>query len=143
MLDDLSELIDNSIRIVLLEATVGKQYPHEELLEAESNEVIRNLIRISRPIDHYSGDRKFELYWDSYIAYSIVDEAYSNGEEDVPDMPNSLFMEFEKSNYLDYLAKATFATSEYPGPYRHWAIYCLNHTINVASQYKPVTRVIG
>jgi len=55
----------------------------------------------------------------------------------------SLFAEYTRSRYLDYLADASFPSKDYPGPYRHWALYYLNHTIHIASQVEPVIREIG
>ena len=140
----LTEPSVNELRIVLLEAKAGLPID-AETLASESDPVIRSILVGSRKIDHFPGCRRFELIWKSYIGYSVVNESYSNGEPDtsvaVGDRRN--FAEYSSSHYLDYLAKASFASRDYPGPYRHWALYCQDHTIDIASQVDPIMREIG
>jgi hypothetical protein len=138
-LDAITELQVNQLRIVILEARAGAVISEAEL-QAEPDETLRSTLKGSRAIAHFEGCRKFELFWESYIGYSVVNESYSNGEPTTSNGKGRLFVEYERSNYLEYLSKATFATAQYPGPFRHWAIDCLNHTIDVASQAEPVVR---
>ena len=140
-LDTVSEPEENSLRVVVLEATIGAT-PIEQPLTAEHYEAIRPLLAGSRAIEHLAGCKKFELLWDSYIGYSVVNESYSNGEPASSNGKGRLMVEYERSEYLDYLSRASFATADYPGPYKHWALYCLNHTIDVASQDSPVVRIL-
>jgi hypothetical protein len=112
------------------------------------NTIFRSFDRYSPNPETWSthpGCRRFELVWESYIAYSIVNESYSNGEPDTSVAVDGLrlFVEYSRSQYLDYLSKVSFASADYPGPYRHWAIYCQDHTIDIASQAEPVIREIG
>jgi hypothetical protein len=139
-LEAITEHQVNQLRIVILEARAGEVISDAEL-QAEPDETLRSILKGSRAIDHFEGCRKFELVWVSYIGYSVVNESYSNGEPSTFDRKGRLFAKFERSNYLEYLAKATIATAEYPGPFRHWALYCQNHTVDVASQVDPVVRV--
>ena len=141
-LAELLEPADNELIVRLLEASSGAVVEDTAPSKEEDNDPVQKILAGSRPIEHYDGDRKFELFWGNYIGYSVINESYSNGEDDQPGNPGSLFMQFETSRYLDYLAKASIATSDYPGPFSHWAIYCLNHTIDVASESEPVIRLI-
>ena len=34
-------------------------------------------------------------------------------------------------SFLDYVARATFASNEYPGPLRHWCVGSENHVVDV------------
>jgi hypothetical protein len=141
----LTEPSVNAIRIVLLEAKAGAPID-ADTLASESDPVLRSILVGSRKIDHFPGCRRFELVWKSYIGYSIVNESYSNGEPDTSvavGVRRRLFVEFSRSQYLDYLAEASFASNDYPGPYRHWAIYCQDHTIDIASQVDPIIREIA
>jgi hypothetical protein len=141
-LDAATEPQVNQLRVVILEARTGEVIS-EAKLRAEPDETLRSILRGSREIGHFEGCRKFEVFWNSYIGYSVVNESYSNAEPTAFERKGRLFAEFERSNYLEYLSKASFATAEYPGHYRHWAIYCQNHTVAVASQVGPVVREIG
>ena len=41
-----------------------------------------------------------------------------------------------------YVANGTFATADYPGPFKHYGVICLNHVIHVASELPPeITKV--
>ena len=132
----------NRLRVVLLEAVRGATLSAERLA-AETDETIRSILAGSHAIEHLKGCKKFELLWDSYIGYSVVNESYSNGEPPESGGKGRLFEEYERSNYLEYLSKASFATADYPGPFRHWAIYCLDHTIDVVSHVEPIARELG
>jgi hypothetical protein len=140
-LDAISEPEDNQLRIVILEATTGATLS-EQQLAAEHDETIRSILAGSSAIKHLEGCKRFELFWKNYIGYSVVNESYSNGEPESSNGKGRLLVEYEKSEYLEYLSRASFATSDHPGPYKHWAIYCLNHTIDVASQVEPRIRVL-
>jgi hypothetical protein len=143
-LDALTEPSVNEIKIVLLEAKAGSPI-EADALESQSDPVLRSILVGSRKIEHFPGCRRFELVWKSYIGYSVVNESYSHGEPDtsVAVGDRRRFAEYSSSHYLDYLAKASFASQDYPGPYRHWALYCQDHTIDIASQVDPLMREIG
>jgi hypothetical protein len=141
-LDAITEPQENQLRILILEATTGATLSEEQLV-AEPDETLRSILTGSRAIEHIEGCKRFELFWASYIGYSVVNESYSNGEPEASNGKGRLLVEYERSNYLEYLSKATFATADYPGPFRHWAIYCLNHTIDIASQVEPRVRVLS
>lgn len=138
-LGSITEPGENELRVATLEATTGDTLS-EERLAAETDEALRKILAGSRAIEHLEGCKKFELFWPTYIGYSVVNESYSNGEPGESNGVGRLLVEYEKSNYLQYMSKASFATADYPGLYKHWAIYCLNHTIDVASQVEPRVR---
>ncbi len=138
----ITEPEDNQLRIVILEATTGAPLTQEQMT-AETDEVLGSILAGSSPIEHTEGCKRFELLWENYIGYSVVNESYSNGEPEESNGKGRLLVVYETSNYLEYLSKASFATADYPGPFKHWAIYCLNHTIDVASQVEPRIRELS
>ena len=135
-LESLDEPRVNELKVVLLEARSGEPLSEKELA-MESDPTLRSILQGGRKIDHFPGCRRFELSWGSYIGYSVVNESFSNGEPATSNGVGERLVEYSESQYLEYLSRASFATSEYPGPYRHWAIYCLDHTIDIASQEAP------
>jgi hypothetical protein len=144
-LEALTEPNVNELRIVLLEAVAGSPVDADRVASESHLPVLRSLLEGSRKIEHLPGCRRFEVVWDTYIAYSIVNESYSNGEPhtSIAVGDRRRFVEYCSSHYLEYLTKAPFATVDYPGPYRHWALYCEDHTIDIASQGGPILREIG
>ena len=131
-----SEPEENALRVVLYEAKVGGP-PTPKQLEAEPLLSVRELLSNSKAIEHGPGCRVFELVWPSYIGYSVENESYSSQEPPESMGTGRLLVEFTQSVYLSYLSRTTFASSDYPGPFKHWAMYCLNHVVNVASVEEP------
>src|ERR1700761_6174304 len=107
-LEALTEPSVNAVKIVLLEAKAGAPIEADDLA-AESDPVLQSILVGSRPIDHFPGCRRFELVWETTIGYSIVNESYSNGEANTSVAVGgwSLFTEYTRSRYLDYLSKAS------------------------------------
>jgi len=128
----------------LIEAVAGPPI-NADTLASESDPVLRSLLAGSREIEPLPGCRRFELFWRTYIGYSVVNESYSNGEPktSIAVGDRRRFAEYSSSQYLDYLARASFASKDYPGTYRHWAVYCQDHTVDIASQVDPEIREIG
>ncbi len=135
-LHSVTEPEENAVRVVLHEAKVGGP-PDNELLAAEALPEVRSLLEKSNSISHGSGCQVFELTWPSYVGYSVENESYGSSEPAESVGEGRLMVEYTKSVYLNYLSEATFASEDYPGPFKHWALYCLNHTVNVASVDRP------
>lgn len=138
-LNAIGEPTDNALRIVLAEAVSGRTLKEEDLSEHPPE--IRSLLASagSAAIESGPGCRIFELVWPSYIGYSVRNESFSLPETD--EGVGQLFVQYEKSKYLDFIASATFADSEHPGPFRHWAIYCLNHSLDIVSMDDPIVEI--
>lgn len=139
-LHELSEPEENQLRLVLYEAKIGAA-ASQATLDAEPNSEIRCLLSESKSIEHGPGCKIFEINWSSYIAYSVLNESYALPEPDTSVGTGRLFVKYTKSVYLDYLSRVTFADSTFPGPFKHWAVYCLNHCVDVASTADPTIEV--
>lgn len=132
-LTDISEPEDNSLRIVLCEAVLGR---------ATSIEVGEVEIGDVRPMEIGDTSRVIEVYWSSYIAYAVRNESYWAQEAGELISDNHLYKK-TKSAFLDYVLATTFATDEYPGPFEHWALDTLNHCVAVASTHPPRIRQLS
>lgn len=134
---------DGTLRLVLLEAAEGGNADATKL-GFDSPPELTAILAGARTIEHLPGCRIFDIRWSSYIAYSVVNESYASVEPETPDGSGKLFKEYIRSEYLDYMRKASWACDDHPGPYKHWAAYCLNHVVNVASPSEPeITVEIG
>ena len=85
---------------------------------------------------------RYRITFKSYIAYSVIDEGYCNSYPDETYQGDVLRI-YAKSPFLDYLTVETFATHDYPGPFRHYQIVALDHIVNVASMDVPVIEKIN
>jgi hypothetical protein len=139
-LDSISEPEENSLRVVLLEAKDGGPPTAEQLAE-ESLPEVRELLAASKATVHGAGCQVFELVWPSYIGYSVENEGFALPEPEESVGEGRLLVVYTESVYLSYLSKTTFASADYPGPFKHWAMCCLNHIVNVASVDEPVITV--
>jgi len=91
--------------------------------------------------------RLFEVTWPSYVTYQIGDESMGyDGAHEVYD--GSKFRCYTKSSYLDYVASTSLLdvcaikeSGDWPRV-RHWAIYCLDHTIDVTTKDEPQIRLL-
>lgn len=53
-----------------------------------------------------------------------------------------LFRIYAESKFLSYIAAGTIATHDYPGPFKHYGIVCVNHVIEVASTEPPTITLL-
>ncbi len=127
---------DGRLRLVLLEATEGGAVDAAKL-GFDSPPELSSILKRARAIEHLPGCRIFDIRWSSYIAYSVINESYASGEPETSGGSGKLFKEYIRSEYLNYMRKASWACDDHPGPYKHWAAYCLNHVVDVASPSEP------
>lgn len=128
-LAQLGETGDNALRMVLEEA-------HADGPIIERTLSGRNNPLKVRAIETTSGCARFNIYFGNYIAYAVRDESYAqNAEEDV--FEGRVAMVYSRSQFLDFVAKGTFATSDYPGPFVHYGFSTLNHFVDVVACAAP------
>lgn len=130
---DLAEILEpeqNSLRVIVLEAKVMTGLTAASMVPP---------IAGALPVLHSTGCRVFEVEWDSYIAYSVRNESYaqnSKGEQ----FEGRHLRVYSTSRYLEFVADATIASKVAPGPFHHWALFCLNHVVDVVSVSEPTIR---
>ncbi|CAM5797706.1 hypothetical protein [Rhizobacter fulvus] len=139
-LASVSEPEDGGLRLVVHEARAGGPVA-AETLAAEPLPELRAVLASSSAIEHGPGCKVFDIYWPNYIAYAIENESYALGQPEDSEAEGRLFKLYKKSAYLDYLSRVSFATSDYPGSNKHWAVLCLDHIVNVASTNEPAIRM--
>ena len=82
------------------------------------------------------------LYWPLYISYAVRNESYVHWGKDEQWQGNR-FRVYARSKFLDFVANGTFATADYPGPFRHYEVLCVNHIIDVAAPESPLVRIVA
>ena len=124
-LKEISEPEDNSLRIVIEEAIVENK-----------SEIVSDTGLLGNEISVTDRSRVFEIYFNSYIGYSVIDESLAL-PDDSEVFDGRIFCIYEKSNYLGYLKRASFASDDNPGPFVHYGFNCLNHIVDIASANEP------
>ena len=83
--------------------------------------------------------RVFEIVWDFYVGYSVLNETFVQAnDEEVCE--GRRFRIYSKSHFLAYMACASFASEEHPGPTRHYRVACEDHIVDVLSTAAPSVR---
>jgi len=133
-LSEIGEPSDNGLRFVLSEAGVSE--------EKESIDIAGIEITGSSAIEVTENSRIYEVFFDSYIAYTVRDESYAL-PDDSEIFDGRLFCIYSKSHYLDFVSKATFASDDHPGPHKNYGFNCLNHIVDVVSTEAPSITLIS
>ena len=106
-LREMCEPEENSLRLVVEEMRAGDVT--EDLVVGATN------LGPARRIEHTEACRVFEITWDTYIAYCVVNESYALGDKaDVSD--GRRFRVYSKSQFLDYAVRTPLGTISTRGP---------------------------
>ena len=138
-LREISEPHDNSLRLVVQEAVTNpggnvRRRPNE-LAE------VAKLLDGTSPIESTEECNIYEIYWDKYAAYLVMNESVAScGNHPQEQYSGNLFRIYSKSNFLDHLANDAQAIID---PMQHFKLICLNHVIDIASQVPPEIREIS
>src|SRR6266542_4653037 len=78
----------------------------------------------------------YEIIFDQYVAYSVRNESYTQLDKE-EEFEGRLACIYTKSKFLDYVRVSTFASDDFPGPFKHYGFNCLNHIVDIASMSHP------
>ena len=138
---EIGETDEWDFRLVIAEAgTIEDSLPVTP--DEEPNDKIRKLLNESKPIEVTESSKLYEVVFNDYITYSVTNESHANAGENEK-FEGKLVRIYSKSAFLDYVANNTFATSDYPGPFKHYGFCCLNHIIDIASVEPPTVKLIN
>jgi hypothetical protein len=131
-----SEPATNSLRILVVEAKVSPQAVPINFGGRSMGEGF--------PVRIEPDSAKFELVWDLYILYQIVNESYGGSPEDSKEgVVSNLVRVYKSSNLLRYVKSSIVASDEYPGKAVHYEIVCEQHVVDVICHVRPKCRRIG
>lgn len=86
--------------------------------------------------------KKFELWWDYYVAYLVTEEMVGScGNFDDEGFTGQSFRVYAQSHFLAHLSRDTGGHAG--KPIRHYKLICLNHLIDVASYDPPHIRLVS
>ncbi len=135
-----SEPEEGGVRLVVHEAKTGGPV-EADILASEPLPELKKILAESSAIVHGPDCKVFTITWDKYIGYCVENESFALPEPSSSIGEGRLLRTYSQSVYLDFIAKASFASPEYPGPFKHWAVLCLDHIINVVSTEEPTIRI--
>ncbi|MBY3383830.1 MULTISPECIES: hypothetical protein [Rhizobium] len=120
------------LRIFVVEARV-----QDELVSVGAGD--RDLDAIfaeAHPLMTKEGYDAFTIIFESYVCFSVRNETYAIPEDD-EDYSRRL-RTHEQSAFLDFVSKGTWASSDHPGPFVHYAVICEDHVIDIACNSEPI-----
>lgn len=124
----------NSLRIFVDRSKVSQQ--------GKDIEVGKHIIRDVHPIEVDEELAILQLDFNSYVAYSIINESFTV-LDDYEIFEGNSFRIFKKSRYLDFINKGTIVNDVFPEEQLvHYEIACLDHIIDVISFDKPIVTKI-
>lgn len=142
----MTDNLDHELRIVVGASVVGEpagkvnleEWPQSVRENIEGSKKLQDMI--SRMSDVWgSTDDVWEIDIDGYVLFMERDESYTTWD-DYEIEKGRILVEFERSRLLDDLAHFTFADDHYPGPLKHYGIYCEDHLVDVVTDATPVVR---
>ena len=138
---EIGETDDWKFRLVIAEAGVSESLG-SPTVEEESNDAVSELLKDTKPIEVTDTSKRYEIIFNDYITYSVSNESYSTGGEDEV-FEGKYARVYTKSVFLEYVANSTFATEDFPGPFKHYGFCCLDHIVDVASMEAPVVSILN
>jgi len=127
-LNAIEERGPDGLRLVV---DVGKESP-----EATEIAIAGTIISGLHHVSAGESSLQYEIDFATYIAYAVRNESYVLRDEEQVWAGKS-FRVYSKSKFLDFVRSATFATTEYPGPFAHYSLVCQDRVVDVASIAQP------
>jgi hypothetical protein len=93
-----------------------------------------------RGISQNGPGAEYELFFESYGAYCVVNESFATYNDDDDQRVGRLLCVFNKSKYMDFIREATIVdyTYDYDKTLKHYAVICLDHVIDIVSKQEPM-----
>jgi len=131
-LEQLAEPKRNALRIQESEGTVSEvsaplQIGGKSLGEAFPDEINPNCA-------------KYELTWNSYVLYQVLNEVYGVPDRSAEGITRRLVRVYEKSGLLDFVLSGGRISAGSNARRLHFEIVCANHVIDVISSDRPRCR---
>ncbi|WP_229753383.1 hypothetical protein [Paenibacillus segetis] len=82
-----------------------------------------------------------QIDFETYVGYSNRNESFTSWDE-YEEFEGKIFRIYINSRYLDFIKVSTFASEDYPGPFKHYGITCLNHVVDVVSVSEPIIKEV-
>jgi hypothetical protein len=133
-LREVGEPHDNQLRVVVEEAGTNPSPESRTIMGVNFTDL--------HAIESNENSRLFEIIWDHYIAYNVMNESYARADEYDVAKSGRLMKTYSRSHFLDYLALVSIASEDHPGPFIHYGLICLNHVIDVACSDPPAINLL-
>jgi hypothetical protein len=85
----------------------------------------------------------FTISFNHYVAYHVLNESYANSDPDDEYISGDFgtFCIFQRSNYMSFILKETFANDMYPGELKHYGLFAADHIVHIISIHEPTIEI--
>jgi hypothetical protein len=132
-LRSIHEPTDNVLLLIVQEAG-GSGQPRDI-------QIGQTTISDAREIVSGESDLAYQIVFSDYISYAVTNESYTFVDS-AEVRTGRLFSIYSQSHFLSFVRAATFATDDFPGPFTHYQVNCLNHSIDVVSTSEPEIKIL-
>lgn len=145
----ITDNLDHELRVVVSASFEGEpsgevnldDWPQSMRENIKGSEKLQEMI--ANMVDVWaSTEDAWEIDIDGYVLFMERTESYTTWD-DYEIRRGWYLIEFERSRLLDDLAHYTFANNDYPGPLKHYGIYCEGHVLDVVTDSVPVVRKLS
>ncbi|WP_342578552.1 hypothetical protein [Psychrobacillus sp. FSL K6-2843] len=123
-----TELQVNSLRLF---------FERRKVIETEEKYVIGDVSIEGFPVTTDESLPIIQIHFENYISYSVTNESFTQWDE-YEEFEGKAFRVYSKSHFLDFVQSHTFASKDYPGPFKHYGMICIDHIVNIASTSIPI-----
>ncbi|MEL6303141.1 MAG: hypothetical protein AAFR07_16055 [Pseudomonadota bacterium] len=141
LVESIDEPERNSLRVVLRESMYGERVSAEGLAEKDSMPV--GLLAGARPLRKTEADRIFEVFWNVYVVYYVLNESFVKPLTDGTWEGDYPLKYSRDSDLLAYVKNHSIASDSYPGRLTHWSIGSGDHIVEVIASEKPIVRELN
>lgn len=122
-----------------LQLTIAEAKAQAPRFDTPPEHPLAALLNGGRPIEPDATCRVFRITFERkhMVSYTVVNESYGKYPDAPEQFQGKLFREFSRSYLLEYIAKATIATDDYPGKLRHYQLACQDHVVDVVCTAPP------
>lgn len=78
----------------------------------------------------------FSFTFCNFVSYSVTEEMFIQ-QAPTDNFQGNRIRIYSKSRFLDFVADTTWATSDFPGPLRHYQLITLDHIIDIVAAEPP------
>lgn len=123
-----TELQVNSLRLF---------FESRKVIETKEKYVIGDVSIEGYPVITDESLPIIQIHFENYISYSVTNESFTQWDE-YEEFEGKAFRVYSKSHFLDFVQSHTFASKDYPGPFKHYGMICIDHIVNIASTSIPI-----
>lgn len=134
----LKELVEPNRNVLRIRAIEGKVSKTTVPLQIAGKSLGK-----AYPVEIGSDSARYELTWNSYVLYQVMNEMFGLPEPSTDGILGRLASVYRSSSLLDFVTRHSGASNDSPTKLLHFSILCADHLVDVISTDRPACLRIG